>query len=195
MEGKYYSVSLSDEKAAYTPSDTSSITLLEQEQDLRVIQQRRKSILESKWLLLAHSLFFLFSLSVLLRGITFSAPTTERFVDEFSMYCEWPWNACMGRLLIYCTAPAVHVIEYEDVKFNGSMYATSPYIGKGPDVDAAWDVITYNGRSYVQFIHFSFRTWDRKPTWGWVMSGHQKPYGPPAFLSPLNKTLRVNLPS
>jgi len=100
MEGKYYPVSLSDEKAAYTPSDTSSITLLEQEQDLRVIERRPKSILESKWLLLAHSLFFLFSLSVLLRGITFSAPTTEKFVDEFSMYCEWPLNACMGQLLI-----------------------------------------------------------------------------------------------
>jgi hypothetical protein len=42
-------------------------------------------------------------------------------------------------------APASHVIEYEDIKFNGSMYATSPYIGKGPAVDMAWDVITYNG--------------------------------------------------
>lgn len=86
---KYYPVSLADEKESYSPSDTSSTTLLPDEQDLRVTERRQlKSVLQSKWLLLAHSLFFLFSLAIFLRGITFSAPTTAKFVKEFSEYCE-----------------------------------------------------------------------------------------------------------
>ncbi|KFY37791.1 hypothetical protein V495_06953 [Pseudogymnoascus sp. VKM F-4514 (FW-929)] len=125
---KYYPVSLADEKESYSPSDTSSTTLLPEEQDLRVTERRHlKSVLQSKWLLVAHALFFLFSLAIFLRGITFAAPTTAKFVKQFSEY-----------------SPAAHVIEYEDIKFNGSMYATSPYIGKGPEVDAAWNVISYN---------------------------------------------------
>ncbi|KFY99842.1 hypothetical protein V498_00470 [Pseudogymnoascus sp. VKM F-4517 (FW-2822)] len=126
---KYYPVSLADEKESYSPSDTSSTTLLPDDQDLRVTERRQlKTVLQSKWLLLAHALFFLLSLALFLRGITFSAPTTAKFVKEFSEY-----------------SPAAHVIEYEDMKFNGSMYATTEYIGKGPEVDAAWNVITYNG--------------------------------------------------
>ena len=82
------------------------------------------------------------------------------------------------------------MIEYEDVKFNGSMYATSPYIGKGPEVDAAWDVITYNGRPYIHFIHFSFRTLDRRPIWGWVVSGHQKTVRTVARLSLLKAEVK-----
>lgn len=86
---KYYPVSLADEKESYASSDTSSTTLLPDEQDLRVTERRHlNSVLQSKWLLLAHALFFSFSLSVFLRGITFSAPTTAKFVKQFSEYCE-----------------------------------------------------------------------------------------------------------
>lgn len=57
----------------------------------------------------------------------------------------------LGNTHANCIAPAAHVIEYEDMKFNGSMYATSPYIGKGPEVDAAWDAITYNGTLHIGY--------------------------------------------
>ena len=112
MATKYYPVSLADEKESYSPSDASSTTLLQDEQDLRVIDRRPKCILQSKWFFLAHVLFFTFSVAIFLRGITFSAPTTAKFVKEFSEYCEcWATLTLLGLpRLIVCIAPAARVI-------------------------------------------------------------------------------------
>lgn len=39
-------------------------------------------------------------------------------------------------------APAQASVTYETVKFDLPMVPTGPYVGKGPDVDAAWEAIT-----------------------------------------------------
>lgn len=41
-------------------------------------------------------------------------------------------------------APAASAIEYQRVKFNATMGEGSPFVGKGPSVDEAWDKISYD---------------------------------------------------
>ncbi|QDS71426.1 hypothetical protein FKW77_003430 [Venturia effusa] len=40
---------------------------------------------------------------------------------------------------------AERAIEYETVKFNLTMSRSSPYTGKGPEVDRAWNALSYDG--------------------------------------------------
>ena len=41
-------------------------------------------------------------------------------------------------------APVFEAVEYEIVKVEGVLDTISPYMGSGPDVDAAWDRLTWN---------------------------------------------------
>jgi hypothetical protein len=42
------------------------------------------------------------------------------------------------------TAPVFEAVEYEMVKVEGVLDNVSPYMGSGPEVDAAWDRLTWN---------------------------------------------------
>lgn len=45
------------------------------------------------------------------------------------------------------TAPAFEAVEYELTKVDGVFDTVSPYMGSGPEVDAAWDRLTWNTSS------------------------------------------------
>lgn len=44
-------------------------------------------------------------------------------------------------------APAAKAVEYHQVRFNATMGEGSPYVGASPEVDAAWDAISYDSKS------------------------------------------------
>jgi hypothetical protein len=102
MDGAYTPISLHDEKekvasARYSSSDSesgSTATLLpsDDEPDLQRPNGQRWSGSGGggavKWMVLGNGVFFVFSLMVLLRGLTYSAPTTRKFVEAFSAYCK-----------------------------------------------------------------------------------------------------------
>jgi hypothetical protein len=49
----------------------------------------------------------------------------------------------LAQLLLTQTAPAISAAEYEDVRFNGSLKAPSPYRSDpSPEIDEAWSQVT-----------------------------------------------------
>jgi hypothetical protein len=51
------------------------------------------------------------------------------------------------------TAPAFEAVEYELTKVEGVFDTISPYMGPGPEVDAAWDRLTWNTSSMCRISH------------------------------------------
>ncbi|RDW64667.1 hypothetical protein BP6252_10318 [Coleophoma cylindrospora] len=129
MTSKYESVRTHDdnfedvivyEKRPTSPDSLAS-TLMEDDDHSFKEPTRRIS---SRWVWLVHALllsvsFSLFVSTYYLRG------STLRHVQQFSAW-----------------SPAAEVVEYVKVKYNNTMM--SPYIGKGPEVDKAWNAISYD---------------------------------------------------
>lgn len=112
----------------------------------------------AKWIWLIHAMLLLFS-STLFAGSYYTRLSTLRHVKQFSAYCKCPdiQNFPAESVVDLKTAPAASSIEYEHVKFNLSMNNGSPFVGYGPEVDAAWNRISYDSRqdSHPRQIHFS----------------------------------------
>jgi hypothetical protein len=54
------------------------------------------------------------------------------------------------------TAPAFEAVEYEMTKVDGVFDTISPYMGPGPEVDAAWDRLTWNTSSMCRILHYLY---------------------------------------
>lgn len=55
-------------------------------------------------------------------------------------------------------ASAEKAVKYETVKFNLTMGRSSPYTGRGPEVDRAWNALSYDGNTLKRgFIFFGRR--------------------------------------
>ncbi|KAH7418596.1 hypothetical protein BKA64DRAFT_204128 [Cadophora sp. MPI-SDFR-AT-0126] len=105
-------------------TSTSDSTLLEDEEDARLTQPRRKFSIKWMWLIHAALLSMSFTMFV---GAFFTRASTLEHVRKFSAY-----------------SPAAKAVEYQRVKFNATMGEGSPYVGKGPEVDKAWHAISYD---------------------------------------------------
>ncbi|KAF2667143.1 hypothetical protein BT63DRAFT_427548 [Microthyrium microscopicum] len=104
-------------------SSSSDLTLLHEE--VSKISHDSQGF-QSRWLWLVHAV--LLSLSFTMFTATyFRHISTAEHVRRFSAY-----------------SPAVEAVEYENVKFNFTMGKKSPYTGKGPEVDKAWDALSYD---------------------------------------------------
>ncbi|TAQ91306.1 hypothetical protein B7494_g277 [Chlorociboria aeruginascens] len=129
MTSKYHAVQ-SDEKFQEvevfpnrsSTSDSLGSTLLEEEGYACKTEPRRRE----KWFWLGHAVLLSVSFA-LFASSYYTRLSTLRHVQEFSAY-----------------SPAAKAIQYQTVKFNNTMGEGSPYVGKGPDVDKAWDAISYD---------------------------------------------------
>ncbi|OJJ96394.1 hypothetical protein ASPACDRAFT_1859603 [Aspergillus aculeatus ATCC 16872] len=81
------------------------------------------------WLWTLHLLFFLLSFSLLISACRLHRPSSTN-------------RKCAEQLSAY--SPFTHLVEYEDVRFQGSLFDTNPYKGPpNPHLDAAWGHITH----------------------------------------------------
>jgi hypothetical protein len=63
---------------------------------------------------------------------------TERY-SAYCMSCTFPADSKI--ITDVGPAPAAEAVRYETVKFNLTPIMKTEYVGYGPSVDAAWDVI------------------------------------------------------
>jgi hypothetical protein len=87
------------------------------------------------WIVVDDVCFFLVCESVDFR----SCETVLSVLYVFGMSIVGPYS-----VLTHSTAPAAKAVKYDTVKFNATMGEGSPYVGKGPEVDAAWHAISYD---------------------------------------------------
>jgi len=80
----------------------------------------------AKWMWLGHVVLLILSSTMFVSAL-FTRASTLRFVQQYSAY-----------------SPAAKAVEYQSVQFNNTMGVGSPYVGAGPDVDAAWRHISYD---------------------------------------------------
>lgn len=127
MPSKYHPVGdekfhdVSPTRASLSESFTS--TLLEQEDDARSQEPRRFTV---RWMWLAHALLLSLSFCLFVSAY-FTRVSTLAYVQHYSAW-----------------SPAAKAVEYVDVWYNDTMGINSPYVGKGPAVDAAWDKISFD---------------------------------------------------
>ncbi|CCM01727.1 uncharacterized protein FIBRA_03793 [Fibroporia radiculosa] len=88
--------------------------------------RHRPSVWRSSWLWLLHAFLLFLNLSVLL-SLVLRSSFPER-VD---------WDD-----LLNAHSPVYPAVEYNLVRFNGTIGFRSPYVGIGPSVDAAWAEVT-----------------------------------------------------
>ncbi|PYH40701.1 oxidase ustYa family protein [Aspergillus saccharolyticus JOP 1030-1] len=83
----------------------------------------------ARWLWLLHTLSFLLSFSMMFSALQRrqAFPTDQKCAEQLSAY-----------------SPYIGLVEYEQVRFQGSLFDTNPYKGPPtPDLDAAWKRITH----------------------------------------------------
>ena len=150
MTSKYQRVQPDDEKfhdvvpPSRSSTSTSDSTLLEDEEESRLSEPRRR--VSSRWLWLGHAALLSLSFSMFAAAY-FTPVSTLKHVQHFSAYCRSYHLKHQGKVLIHAwTAPAAKAVEYQTIKFNNTMGTGSPYVGKGPEVDKAWHAISYDSK-------------------------------------------------
>ncbi|KAK8174048.1 hypothetical protein IWX90DRAFT_161044 [Phyllosticta citrichinensis] len=87
---------------------------------------RRNTPLGPLWLWMLHGATL--TVSVLLFAISATVePATRAYVEKFNAW-----------------SPALSAVEYQDTVFNNTKGNVTPYVGAGPEVDKAWDHITFH---------------------------------------------------
>ncbi|KAL1391344.1 hypothetical protein HDK64DRAFT_325233 [Phyllosticta capitalensis] len=87
---------------------------------------RRNTPLGPMWLWMLHAAML--TVSVLLFAISATVePATRAYVEKFNAW-----------------SPALSAVEYQHTVFNNSKGNVTPYVGAGPEVDKAWDHITFH---------------------------------------------------
>jgi len=131
MSAKYHSVQgdekFGDADTFYNRSSTSDgfgSTLLEDEDNLRITESRRR--FSERWLWLGHAVLLSLSFTMFVMAYL-TRISTLGYVQHFSAY-----------------SPAAKAVEYQTVKFNATMGEGSPYVGASPEVDKAWHAISYD---------------------------------------------------
>lgn len=97
------------------------------------------------WAWLVHAVLLsasitLFTLSMCTR--TASHITDKIVAEKYSSYCMYFGTLSnLDTVANIKTAPAASAVRYETQKFNLTPIMKTEYVGYGPSVDAAWDVI------------------------------------------------------
>ncbi len=96
------------------------------------------------WAWIGHAV--LLSVSTTLFTLAFcmhsARPTDLTVTTQFSSYCKTSCFCCKRQRLT-AAAPAAPVVKYDTVRYNLTPVMTgSPYVGKGPEVDEAWEQIS-----------------------------------------------------
>jgi len=105
-------------------SDSLNSTLLDPEVDSRLAHLAGRGFLHGKWVWLVHTVLLLLSFTMLVSAIC-TRTSTLKHVQTFSAY-----------------SPAAKAVEYQSIRFNTTMGLASPYVGKGPEIDKAWEHIS-----------------------------------------------------
>ena len=100
----------------------------------------------TKWTWFLHAVLLLIS-STMFFSALFIQSSTLRRVKEFSGYCKAPCSNTKQRELkfILYQAPAASAVDYQAIKFNVSTKGNR-FVGKGPQVDKAWQEISYDSK-------------------------------------------------
>ncbi|KAF2660930.1 hypothetical protein K491DRAFT_774261 [Lophiostoma macrostomum CBS 122681] len=92
----------------------------------KIIEQSQSIFIWRLWPWIAHTILLTVSLTLFINGVYLATPSQARCAQILSSY-----------------SPAVTAVEYEDVKFNGSLKAPSVYRGNpSPEIDEAWSRVT-----------------------------------------------------
>jgi len=134
MGSEYQQINHDDEKFedVFPPNRSSTSlsesTLLEDEDDQRMLRPKKRWSERWLWSLMwmVHAALLTLSFTLFMAS-WFTRASTLDYVQRYSAY-----------------SPAAKAVEYQRVKFNGTMGEGSPYVGKGPEVDEAWHSISYD---------------------------------------------------
>jgi hypothetical protein len=89
-----------------------------------------------------HGISAIVCLGLLLHTVTISKICRRNCIDKFNAYCEFDVESPRPDTVAdSVTAPVLEVIsqDYQDVRFNYSLWYPSPYKGPPtPEVDQAW---------------------------------------------------------
>ncbi|TVY46474.1 Cyclochlorotine biosynthesis protein O [Lachnellula cervina] len=130
MDAKYQQIDHSDEKFedVFPPNRTSSSlsesTLMEDEMDHRLVQPQKRWA--GRWMWMVHAALLSLSFTLFVSS-WFTRASTLDYMQRYEAY-----------------SPAAKAVEYQRVKFNGTMGEGSPYVGKGPEVDKHWNALSYD---------------------------------------------------
>lgn len=84
----------------------------------------------------------LLSISATLFLLSLRKPSDSQCARRLSAYCAYLRSMPTSRALTPVAASLIESVEYHDIKFNGSLFNPSVYMGKpSPELDGAWNAI------------------------------------------------------
>lgn len=103
---------------------------------------RSSQKLNSRWIWVAHAILLSISLGSL--ALSFDVLSLTPIEPMINTYCTFAqlYNRVEPIVLTESVAPAQSAVKYEIQNFDLPPVSKGPYVGKGPEVDAAWDYIT-----------------------------------------------------